>query len=114
LTPRPVPLIEDDDNPKPEETSMFTTSRNTSHFAVAADNGVGRKRALKRFAVAALLAGNLATVGLGASATGGAGTGKILPHAAGLSIIAINPQPLPPSHALPLPAINPQPLPPGE
>ena len=101
---------------------MFTTSPQISGSPIATDARVGRRRALRRLAVAALLAGNLATVAIG-SATGGAGAGRQLEHVTGPALVAftpvpiplptINPQPLPPGHLLPLPTINPQPLPPG-
>jgi hypothetical protein len=60
----------------------------------------------RRVALAALLAGGLATVG---SATGGAGAGKT-DHVTRSAAKVINPQPLPPGSVR---VINPQPLPPG-
>lgn len=96
---------------------MFTTSSQISGSPIATNTGVGRRRALRRLAVAALLAGNLATVGLGAGALSGAVSGSALEHATAASVIGftpvpiprptINPQPLPPGHVMPLPTINP-------
>ena len=62
-------------------------------------------RTARRVAVAALLAGGLATVG---SATMGAGAGKTA-HVTRSAVRVINPQPLPPGS---IRVINPQPLPP--
>jgi hypothetical protein len=96
-------------------------STSPGHTSPAKATTIGdRKRALRRIAVAALFAANLATVPLGIMPTADAVGSRAL---AALAPVAINPQPLPPSlainpqplppHGLPLPTINPQPLPPG-
>jgi hypothetical protein len=98
----------------------MSTSPQSTGPSQTTTNGFGRRRAMRRIAVATLLAGNLA-IAVGLTPTGGAGGGTAL---AALSPIAINPQPLPPRgeinpqplppHGLPLPTINPQPLPPRD
>ena len=64
----------------------------------------------RRAALAAVLAGSLAALGVAASATGGGGAGKAYHEPRG-ALRVINPQPLPPEHTT-IRVINPQPLPP--
>jgi hypothetical protein len=101
---------------------MFTTSSAGGQAPADTITRPSRIRRGRRVAAAALLAGSMATLGIG-SATSGAGGGKTLAQVSAASVVpanlqslprpTINPQPLPPGHSLPLPAINPQPLPPG-